>query len=63
MSQTIHYELGEAESYLNIGTANSNLGKNDEALLLLTRSKRLFHLLTNVVLLVMPNCLSQVSLC
>jgi serine phosphatase RsbU (regulator of sigma subunit)/tetratricopeptide (TPR) repeat protein len=43
LSQTINYELGLAEANLCIGQANLMLGKNEDALLALTKSKMLFE--------------------
>jgi serine phosphatase RsbU (regulator of sigma subunit)/tetratricopeptide (TPR) repeat protein len=43
LSQTINYELAIAEANLCIGQANLMLGKNEDALLALTKSKLLFE--------------------
>lgn len=46
ISQKIKYEIGEAESYLLIGTAYSNSGKTDDAILILVRAKRILEKLS-----------------
>ncbi len=46
ISQKTKFELGLAESYLLIGTAYSNLGKSDDALLILVRAKRILEKLS-----------------
>jgi serine phosphatase RsbU (regulator of sigma subunit)/lipopolysaccharide biosynthesis regulator YciM len=43
LSQKINYELGQAESFLWLGTANLNIGKNEDALINLTRAKIIFE--------------------
>lgn len=39
LSQKIKFDLGEADSYFWIGTAYFNFGKNEDAILMLTRAK------------------------
>jgi tetratricopeptide (TPR) repeat protein len=46
ISQKTKFEIGLAESYLLIGTAYSNLGKLDDALLILIRAKRILEKLS-----------------
>ena len=46
IAQKTKFEEGAAESYLLIGSAYNDLGKNDDALLLLTRAKRLYEKLS-----------------
>lgn len=48
LSQKINFETGEAESYLLIGTAYSNSGKIDDALLMLARAKKIFEKLIKI---------------
>lgn len=43
LSQSKHFESGEAEAYMIIGTASFNSGKMDDALLILIRAKRIYE--------------------